>query len=348
MKRVIGSVLVATMVVLAGCAGGVAPTGSTGSPGDGDAAGDGAAGGDGGSGTVTMYVSDRPNAIEDFEHLNVTITRVGFHRVGDASDGNESGSDGNESAANETAENETEESESDGDGGGEWVTHNVSKRTVDLTRLQGANATRLADFDVPDGEYDAVFVYVSDVNATLKNGEQVRVKLPSGKLKLNEGFAMGANSSVDFVFDITVTKAGKSGKYVLQPVVSESGTDVPIDEVGEDDEKGEDEKRDGEKGEERESALNASFVGNVTAGENATVEVTRNGSAVANATVTVNDEVVGTTDADGRLTFAVPDVKELDVKIEAGDAEAELEVEFGPEKKDGEGQGSDQGQGNDG
>lgn len=113
------------------------------------------------------------------------------------------------------------------------MTREMSNRTVDLTRLRGANATRLADFDVSDGEYGAVFVHVSDVNGALTNGEQVRVKLPSGKLKLNEGFRIGPNASVEFVFDVTVKKAGKSGKYVLQPVVSESGTDVPIERVDE-------------------------------------------------------------------------------------------------------------------
>jgi len=281
-----------------------------------------------GSGTVTMYVSDEVNAIDEFEHLNVTITRVGFHQ---ADAGNETDG-GNETDAGNETENETA-----ADGGGEWVTHNVSNRTADLTQLQGANATRLADFDVPDGEYDAVFVYVSNVNGTLENGEQVRVKLPSEKLKLNEGFTMGANGSVDFVFDITVTKAGQSGKYVLQPVVSESGTDVPINDVD-----AEDEREDDENPETDDSALNASFVGDVTPGENATLTVTWNGSAVANATVEVNDEVVGETDADGRLAFAVPDAEKLEVTVEAGDAAAELEFEFEAGENGG---GSDQGQG---
>lgn len=71
--------------------------------------------------------------------------------------------------------------------------------------------------------------------------------------------------------------------------------------------------------------------------------MTRNGSAVANATVEVNDEVVGKTDADGRLAFAVPDAEEVEAEIEHGDAEAELAGEFEPEEK---GQGSDEGKGN--
>ncbi|SFR97870.1 protein of unknown function [Halomicrobium zhouii] len=237
---------------------------------------------------VDFYVSDEENAIDDFAHLNVTITRVGFQR---ASDGD------NES-----------------DGG--WVERDVDNRSVDLTRLKGANATRLTTVDAPNGSYDTVFAYVSDVNGTLTDGEQVRVKLPSEKLQIHKPFTVGDGESVDFVFDIAVHKAGNSGKYVLKPVVGESGTDVPMTSVDEDDD------------DERDGVLDVNFVGNVTRGGNATLEVTRNGSAVENATVTVDDEQAGTTDGDGRLTVAIPDADEVEITVEAGDAETELELDF--------------------
>jgi hypothetical protein len=63
------------------------------------------------------------------------------------------------------------------------------------------------------------------------------VKLPSGKLQVTTPFTIGPDTSVDFVFDITVKKAGNSRKYVLRPVVSESGTDVPIDADGDGEER---------------------------------------------------------------------------------------------------------------
>lgn len=354
--------MVAVLVVLAGCTGGVTPTDTSRSD---DAGTVGS-----GDGTVRLYVSDAPNAIDDFEHLNVTITKVGFKKAGEASEREDAGDD-NETADNETAddetadgdaENETDGEEGDGDGDGEWVTYDVDGETVDLTRLQGANATRLADFGVPEGEYDAVFVYVSAVNGTLESGEQVHVKLPSEKLQIHQGFAVGANQSIDFVFDITVTKAGKSGKYVLQPVVSESGTDVEIDEVDRDGERerGEkgDEKRDeageksdeGDEGDEKrdkgddDHVLNLSLAGNVTPGGDATLTVTRNGSAVANATVEVNDRVVGETDAGGQLAFTVPQGEDLKIDVEAGDAEGELERKFERDDDD-RGQGDGNGQG---
>lgn len=151
-------------------------------------------------GTVAFYISDEKNVIGNFRHLNVTITRVGFART----------------TAN----------------GSGWVEREVDNATVDLTELQGANATLIDAYDVPNGNYTKVFVYVSDVNATLKDGKQTRVKLPSKKLQLNSDFTVTNDSEVDFVFDISVHQAGQSGKYVLRPTIGESGTDVQIEPTG--------------------------------------------------------------------------------------------------------------------
>jgi len=342
------------MVLLAGCSGGLsgAPTD------DGDAGPQSA-----GTGTVTFYISDQPAAIEDFEHLNVTITKVGFQQAGSGDDAEERDDETNETAVpeddekdgadaevgtappstattdpvTETPESEPSEDETpdldeddakddddDGESGG-WVEYEVDNRVADLTELRGANATMIDRFDLPNGTYNKVFVHVSDVNATLTTGEQVNVKLPSSKLQINERFTLENGSEVDFVFDIAVHKAGNSGKYILRPVISESGTDVPIRDVDADDD---DDREDDEREDERESSLNATFVGDVAPGGNATVEVTSEGESVADAQVFVNGERVGKTDTDGRLTFEVPDGEELAVKIRSGEAEAELEMEF--------------------
>ena len=348
MNRTVPSLLVAALVVLAGCAGGIAGPDTTGAE---PTTGSDAQSTD--SGTVQFYVSDEQNAIGQFEHLNVTVTSVGFHRVdagGDAeASGNASTDDTTtvnetsetttvanrttteEESSNETERRETETNETgsddggsgdDGSGNGEWVERDVDSRTVDLTELQGANATLLGNLSVPSGEYEKVFVHVSDVNGTLQTGEQVNVKLPSQKLQLNRGFEVSSESNVNFVFDITVFEAGNSGKFILKPVASESGTDVPIEVKG---------KKMGEK-----TGLRASVVGNVSAGENATVKVTRDGKAVADAEIRVNGDVVATTDANGTATVHVPaDAEEFELKAstsedsEHGESEAELEVELG-------------------
>jgi len=333
------ALVLATMLVLAGCAGTVSNEQATE-----QSTADPVVQSDT-TGSVNFYISDERNAISDFEHLNVTISSVGFHQANESDDANESepddSDDGNASESddntttthtqNETAQhNETEteasetedesetESESeaeaeDGDDG--WKQYEINSSTVDLTQLQGANATQISNLTLQSGTYDKVFVYVSNVNGTLTTGEQVNVKLPSNTLHLNQNFEVGPNSSVDFVFDITVFEAGNSGKYILKPVVSQSGTDVPIEEQDEDDEA--EDERDSEQ--EVDSELEAELSDDVNAGENATVRVSENDSALANATVFVNGERVGTTDAAGEFVFVVPDAETLRVKIESGE-----------------------------
>jgi hypothetical protein len=288
---------------------------------------------------VNFYVSDERNAIGDFEHLNVTVETVSFRRMG--GDGNETfeaaseGDDGNgttgptetpestetpdEDAADDDGEGEADAGEGengdDGEGDGEWITREVNATTVDLTELQGENATMLSRFDLPNGTYTGVRLHVAEVNGTLTSGEDVRVKLPSQRLKLKERFAVGDGEEVDFVFDATVFEAGKSGKYILKPVASESGTDVPIREV----------ERDGG----REGRLGVRFLGSVRPGEAATVKVTRDGEPVSGATVEVGERTYRT-GSDGTVMFDVPgDAEELEVEIAAGDAEAELKRTFG-------------------
>lgn len=310
MKRIAAVLLAAVLVVLAGCTGGVPGTGDgTTVTGDGDADGDATDGaetdGDAtNSGTVSFYVSDEPNDIDDFEHLNVTVTTVAFHRV-DASADDATDADGGDDA----------DDADDGDGDGEWLTYDAGNQTVDLTELQGKNASAVADFNVPNGTYTQVRLTVSEVNGTLADGSAQRVKLPSDRLKISERFTVGDGEEVDFVFDITVHRAGKSGKYILKPVVSESGTDVPIQTVDRDD--------DGD-------GLRAHFVGRAAAGERTTVKVVGDRGPVEGATVTVNGERVGTTDAKGTATFDVPaDAEEVEVEVTHDDREAELTAKFG-------------------
>lgn len=390
MKRTgLATVLLALMVVLAGCAGGTGTLTETQTDGAADATTTASSDGDAArTGTVNFYVSDEQNAIADFEHLNVTIERVTLVRAdGDAESESEVETEDadSESAENDTnadaeanasveveleanatanatnasastngsvdadADAEVEESadanDTDAAEGESSVTYEVDNVTVDLTELQGENASLVGEYDVPEGNYTKVFVHVSDVNGTLKTGERVNVKLPSNKLQLNTDFEVGNGESVDFVFDITAFEAGGSGKYILKPVVSESGTDVPITKVGAEKkadaeaeagaeanaevEAGENGTDDGERAEtDAESDLTVSFDGNVSAGENVTVVVTRNGTPVENATVTINGETAGTTDADGELGVTIPDERDVTVVVVDGETESETEFEF--------------------
>ena len=258
-RRTIQLVLVAALVAIAGCAGGMG-----GDPGTND---DGSmTDSSGGTGTAAFYVSDEPNVIDDFEHLNVTITKVGFKKTGNVTadatnetdgnvtDGNvtetDSDSAGNESTT-ETPTNETVENDSDDSAADEqWIEREVNDTTVDLTELKGANASMIDEFELPAGEYETVFIYVSETEGILTDGTETRVKLPSEKLQLHTTFTIGNNESVDFVYDIAPHKAGKSGKYILKPVISESGTgdDVDIHDI---DEQQPDESTDGKQNDDK-------------------------------------------------------------------------------------------------
>ena len=394
-RNALAAALVAGLVLLAGCSSGF--TGSS----DGTTA-ESALDGEttaeeieGETGTVNMYISDEQNAIEDFEHLNVTITRVGMKPAGeetddgedadddsDADDGDVNSTDTDDGTETTTDTNTTEsvetgtgtpdaqdgsdaEDESDGetesdvddaeeaepddadeaaadadDDSDEWVEYAVDNRTVDLTELKGANATKLSSLNVSNGTYDKVFVYVSEVNGTLNDGSDQRVKLPSGKLQLTSAFTVGDGEAVDFVFDITAVKAGNSGKYILKPVISESGTDVEIDDVDERDDDDDERDDDGERGADERDAdrnveLNAIFDDDVAAGENATLRVSSDGDPVDGASVFVDDERVGTTDANGTYVIQVPDgAEELEVAVTHEGAETELEVELGGDGED--------------
>ena len=251
---------------------------------------------------MNFYVSDQQNAIDDFRHLNVTIEAVGFQRGGES---------------------------------GNWTEYDVDDRTVDLTRLQGDNATLLNSFGIPAGNYTKVFIHVNEVNGTLTDGSSTDVKLPSEEIQLNENFEAAPDSEIDFVYDITIIKRGRSGSYNIKPVASESGTDVPIDRVDDDEdadeERGQDERDDPDRGDEmaddETAEFDAEFVGNLTAGENATVYVSQNGTAVENATVTYEgDEYL--TNAGGNVTLAVPsDAEEVEVEVEYEDGTVTLKEE---------------------
>lgn len=247
-------------------------------------------------GSLNFYVSDQENAIDDFDSLNATVSKVGFQRGGES---------------------------------GNWTEYDVDNRTVDLTELKGDNATLMETFDLETGNYTKVFIHVSAVNGTLTDGSSADVKLPSEKLQLNENFRIEENATVDFVYDITVIKRGGSGSYNIKPVASESGTDVPIKDV---DERDDDERDDADEA----GNLSAEFVGNVSAGENATVRVTSDGEPVENATVEYN----GTeylTDANGEATFTVAEnATEVEVTVTFDGAETELEAELAADADDPE------------
>ncbi len=70
--------------------------------------------------------------------------------------------------------------------------------------------------------------------------------------------------------------------------------------------------------------------------ETITIQVLANDKPVESATVTLNDRVVGTTDADGRITVTLPSAGDVELTAQTDDAESELEFEFEDDEQDDE------------
>ncbi len=82
--------------------------------------------------------------------------------------------------------------------------------------------------------------------------------------------------------------------------------------------------------------------GTIASGESVTVTAVSNGTAVANATVSVNDNLVGETDTAGQITVTIPDeTDEVEIEIETDNRHAELEYEFGEVEEDDESEGEE-------
>jgi len=154
-----------------------------------------------------LLISDEVNAIGDFEHLYVDITSIGIKQ-------------GNESDTWQVLE-PVEDPDGDGITG------------LDLTQLQGANAIEIWSGNITPGTYSKLFINVGNVTGYLVGNETMLVKLPSGKLQISKSFTV-SDSLINFVFDITVHEAGKSGKYILNPQLAESGPDVEFVDISPD------------------------------------------------------------------------------------------------------------------
>jgi hypothetical protein len=149
----------------------------------------------------------------------------------------------------ETDESEDDDGDSDDDGtetddGGSddedergFSVIELDSPTVDLTQVVGDVAQPIFDGELEAGSYRKLELHVEDVEGIV-DGESVEVMVPSGKLQLTKPFEVRAGEELDFVFDINVVKRGKQASYNLKPVISQSGvrgTDVEVEEVGEDD-----------------------------------------------------------------------------------------------------------------
>lgn len=113
-------------------------------------------------------------------------------------------------------------------------------------------------------------------------------------------------------------------------------TEEPEQPENETDEEIEVEQGDNEAEIEREGEIYLELRGNISQSNEATLIATSEGEPVANATVEVNGEEVGTTDSNGELMITIPDLREFEIEVETEELEGSIEVEIETEESETE------------
>lgn len=144
------------------------------------------------TGSFELLLSDQPVEIDSFDSLKVQITTATLFPKG-----------------------------------GQPLTIDVNSE-VDLTQVVGDNAVPLFKKEIPAGTYEKLSLEISSAEGIV-SGEVVDVAIPSNSLMVTKEFTIGGDP-ISFVYDISVVKAGQSGRYNLLPVISETGIigkDIP-------------------------------------------------------------------------------------------------------------------------
>jgi hypothetical protein len=150
-------------------------------------------------GHISLALGKSSDSIDDFDHLNVTFDRVRIF-----------------TACNNSTE-------------GNWTERALDNVTVDLTNLTATNTSILENLSLAAGNYSKIELHVSEV-VGIVDGVAVDVKVPSGKLKIVGEFAVKANETNAFTFDIKVVQKGHKAEYNLIPVIAKMGDGDDDDE----------------------------------------------------------------------------------------------------------------------
>lgn len=178
-----------------------------------------------------------------------------------------------------------------------------------------------------DGEEDDA-EREGDDRDTERDGELALV-LAGGSPAPNETVTVRALSGGEPAANVTLTldgeRVGRTGASGDVSVTLPAGGEVALRSVRGEQEGELEFELGGDEDDREERAVYRNLSTDATLdGETATVTVRYDGSGVANATVTANDRRVGTTDADGTVSFAVPNgTEDLEVTVEKGEFEAE-------------------------
>lgn len=147
----------------------------------------GCIGGDPETGTLATRVSDQPGDISDFESCVVTVAGVWVKPTD-----------------------------------GEVVKREIDPVEADLTELRGERSSLVAEEEFDPGAYEFLQLRVTETRGTLSSGEAATVAVPGdAPLKFERRFEIRDGERTTFTADFTPVRAGKSGRYLIQPVADE-------------------------------------------------------------------------------------------------------------------------------
>lgn len=138
---------------------------------------------------------------------------------------------------------------------GSWDTVFDGKETIDLLALSDAGAReRLASFNIPDGEYLGLRIFVSEVRIVALDGSETQLNVFGNIVQIAESFTVGPDG-IDILVDFDLDAGLDLADGTYTPVVRDIQTsDDDSDNDGEDDVKDRDDDEDGQEDDKDEDS----------------------------------------------------------------------------------------------
>ncbi len=134
---------------------------------------------------------------------------------------------------------------------GSWDTVFDGKETIDLLALSDAGAReRLASFDIPEGDYLGLRIFVSEVRVVSLDGTESHLSVFGNIVQIAESFTVGPDG-IDILIDFDLDEGLDLEAGTYTPVVRDVQTsDDDSDQDGEDDVEDRDDDQDGREDDE--------------------------------------------------------------------------------------------------
>jgi len=109
---------------------------------------------------------------------------------------------------------------------GTWTTVEIDPTVYDLLELNNGTEAVLANIDIKAETLSEIRMILGSGNQLVLAGDTIDLKVPSGsesglKIKVDEKMEAGGNYKLVLDFDVakSIVEAGKSGKFILKPVI---------------------------------------------------------------------------------------------------------------------------------